>query len=90
MTIRIRLIFTGRVQGVGFRYTARAIANNYPITGWVRNQPDGSVLLEVQGASESVHAFREDLAQKMRSNILGCEEESISTVMDESGFAIRR
>lgn len=90
MPIRTRFIYTGRVQGVGFRYTARTTASNYPITGWVRNNPDGSVTLEAQGTPESVHAYRDDLAQKMRSNILHCEEESICTVTDESGFHIRR
>ena len=41
--IRKRIIFHGRVQGVGFRYTAKHLANSLGITGWVKNEWDGTV-----------------------------------------------
>ena len=47
--IRRRMTFYGRVQGVGFRYTAKHLARSLGLTGWVENQWDGTVLLEVQG-----------------------------------------
>lgn len=47
--IRKRIVFHGRVQGVGFRYTARLAAENLGLTGWVKNDWDGTVLMEVQG-----------------------------------------
>ena len=47
---RIHIIYTGRVQGVGFRYTALDTANKYKIKGWVKNLPDGGV--EVVGEVE--------------------------------------
>ena len=47
--IRKRIIFHGRVQGVGFRYTAKHLANSLGITGWVKNEWDGTVIMEVQG-----------------------------------------
>ncbi len=46
---RLRFIFTGRVQHVGFRYTAYYFTRGLYITGWVDNLPDGRVELEAQG-----------------------------------------
>lgn len=43
------VIFQGRVQGVGFRYTSHSIARKYDVTGFVRNLPDGTVEMLVQG-----------------------------------------
>lgn len=47
--IRKHIVFYGRVQGVGFRYYAVNKANQLGLTGWVRNLPDGTVEMEVQG-----------------------------------------
>ena len=47
--IRYHVIFYGQVQGVGFRYRARYAAQSLGLTGWVENEDDGSVTLEVQG-----------------------------------------
>jgi acylphosphatase len=47
----------GRVQGVGFRYSARIAARNYGIKGYVRNMPDGSVYLEAEGQEKNVAEF---------------------------------
>lgn len=46
---RFYLRFTGRVQGVGFRWNNAGIANDLGLTGWVENLPDGSVDMEIQG-----------------------------------------
>ena len=48
-TERRRYTITGQVQGVGFRYRARYAAQTLDLTGWVQNEDDGSVTLEVQG-----------------------------------------
>jgi acylphosphatase len=48
------IIFTGRVQGVGFRFTALDIAKRYRLTGWVRNLPDGTVEMLAQGPSDDI------------------------------------
>ena len=53
--IRKRIIFTGSVQGVGFRYCARHAAELYGCTGWVRNEYDGSVVMEIQGTEEQIN-----------------------------------
>ena len=47
--IRKRIVFHGRFQGVGFRYTAKYLAQSLGLTGWVRNEWDGTVTLEIQG-----------------------------------------
>ncbi len=54
---RYRLKFYGIVQGVGFRYTALHAANMYRLTGYVRNEYDGSVSCEVQGRDEDIDMF---------------------------------
>lgn len=43
--------FVGEVQGVGFRWTARKVADDLGLSGWVRNEPDGSVSMELEGPS---------------------------------------
>ena len=48
------VIFVGRVQGVGFRFTALNIANRYQLTGYVRNLPDGTVEMVAQGSPTDV------------------------------------
>ena len=48
MIVRKHFRFTGRVQGVGFRYRAKYAANGMGITGWAKNQADGSVEMEAQ------------------------------------------
>ena len=52
--VRRRIVFRGWVQGVGFRYRARHAASLYGCTGWVRNEWDGSVTMEIQGTPEQI------------------------------------
>jgi len=66
--------FSGRVQGVGFRFTAvrcaeRHGADDGALTGWVRNEPDGSVLMVVEGERAVIDACLDDLRQQMAGNI---------------------
>lgn len=53
----------GRVQGVGFRYYTLRKANEFGVSGWVRNEPDGSVLIQARMHSEALVAFRQALAK---------------------------
>ena len=52
--IRKHIIFSGWVQGVGFRYRAHNAASMYSVTGWVKNLYDGSVEMEAQGKEEDI------------------------------------
>lgn len=88
--IRQRVIFSGRVQGVGFRATARAIARNHAVTGWVRNEDNGTVLLEVQGVSSAVEAFLAELQRDMAKFIKNSAAALTAIQPDEPDFSIRR
>ena len=55
--IRRRYHFKGRVKGVGFRYKATYAARTLGLTGWVRNEYDGSVSMEVQGKAEYIDSL---------------------------------
>jgi acylphosphatase len=52
--IRRHIVFYGWVQGVGFRWRARNAAQAVGVTGWVRNEYDGSVTMEIQGTEEQI------------------------------------
>lgn len=54
---RLSLRFVGEVQGVGFRWTARRVAQQLGLSGWVRNESDGSVCMELQGQSADLGCF---------------------------------
>ena len=56
-----QVIFKGRVQGVGFRYTTHRAACRYDLTGFVRNLPDGSVEALLQGTKPNIQACLDDL-----------------------------
>ncbi len=68
------VFFSGSVQGVGFRYTVRSLAAGRPVSGFVRNLPDGRVHLLVEGAAEDVAAFLEDVKSEMGHYIRDVQE----------------
>ena len=57
MTTRKTIHFSGHVQGVGFRYTAQAIAREFDVVGYVKNLSDGRVKLEVEGEESEIDRF---------------------------------
>lgn len=86
---RLQLRFSGRVQGVGFRYTAQYIATSYGLTGWVYNDYDGSVLMEIQGASHSIQKMIERLDSDRFIRIENIEKTVLPLVEQERNFNIR-
>ena len=58
---RMQVFYSGRVQGVGFRYQTRQLAAGYEIVGTVRNLPDGRVELVAEGQVDELKAFREGI-----------------------------
>jgi acylphosphatase len=88
--VRLRVIFRGRVQGVGFRAAAQDTARGRRVSGWVRNEPDGTVALEVQGSTAEVHAFLTALRRRMGTLIDGEAEATLAIDRQEEGFAVRR
>jgi acylphosphatase len=88
MTVCKHAYYSGRVQGVGFRFTAQQVAQGFAVAGFVRNLPGGSVEVLAEGVEEQVNGFLSTLAQRMAEYI---EE---SRVEDEApqgvkGFRIR-
>jgi acylphosphatase len=69
MNVSKRVIYSGNVQGVGFRYTARGVARHFPVGGYVRNLPDGTVELVAEGTAEQVEGFLQAVANHMRDHI---------------------
>jgi len=55
---RMSVLYSGRVQGVGFRYTAKTVAAGFELTGTVKNLADGRVELIAEGAPGELEAFR--------------------------------
>lgn len=86
--MRLAVRFQGRVQGVGFRATTRGLASGRPITGWIRNEPDGSVLLEVQGTAAEVDAFLVALRHRLGQFIHGESATTLPDRAEESAFSI--
>ncbi len=60
-THRAHVIYSGRVQGVGFRYTAEKMALDLGLVGWVKNLPNGSVEIIVEGAKSELETFLSEI-----------------------------
>ena len=86
--VRKEVDFKGRVQGVGFRYTTLSIARGLDITGYVRNAPDGSVELVVEGPAEQVESFIKSIKEQMSGYIRSVEEEQAAPAGRYKGFEI--
>lgn len=87
MVIRQHLNFYGRVQGVGFRYRAKRMADVLALTGTVRNREDGSVEMEVQGEDVLINEYIDRICHS--SNILISKiDYSSLDVISEDGFVI--
>lgn len=88
LVIRLAVTYHGRVQGVGFRATSRHLASKRDVVGWVRNQPDGSVRLEAQGAPAEVDGLLEDIQRTLGHLVSSADRTPIQT-SDELSFDIR-
>ncbi|CAM3833002.1 acylphosphatase [Alkalicoccus chagannorensis] len=87
---RYDITVTGKVQGVGFRYFAQMEAKHHDLTGWVRNELDGSVRAEAQGEEENLHAFISALAKaRYPAQVDDVIPLDIDTVNSEKSFRIR-
>ncbi len=71
MAIRVEVIYSGRVQGVGFRATVCQIASRYAVTGYVRNLPDGTVELVAEGPEAVVEALLSEIRERFARNLRG-------------------
>lgn len=85
------VLYEGRVQGVGFRFTCKQIARGYEVTGWVRNLPDGRVELQCSGEREEVEAFLDGIAEsELKAHIKNVSASVIPPLAGVRGFEITR
>jgi len=71
---RREVYYSGRVQGVGFRFTVRAIAGRFAVSGFVRNLPDGRVHLAVEGSAGEIDRFLDAIQAEMRHYIAATQQ----------------
>lgn len=88
---RMCILYSGHVQGVGFRYTTKTVAAGYEVTGSVRNLPDGRVELIAEGARAELEAFRAAIRDAGLSVFIRDEKVTWSEAQNDlHGFEIER
>ena len=87
--IRRTVFYSGRVQGVGFRYTACHVAGGYEVTGYVRNLDDGGVELVAEGEEGELAGFLAALEERMRGHIRQKHETDSDATGRYKGFSIQ-
>lgn len=87
-----RVIFEGRVQGVGFRYTTKDLARGFEVCGWVKNLPDGTVEMQVMGEKGELDDFLKEITEEsaVAHHIQHTHSESIPLLEGVRGFSIER
>lgn len=87
--IRRRYRFSGEVQGVGFRWRARHAAEALGVAGWVRNNRDGSVSLELQGTEAQIDRVLQSIERGLYIRIEHAESSALPPEPDARGFYVR-
>lgn len=85
----LRAAFSGTVQGVGFRYTAERLSRKFPITGYVRNLPNGQVELVAEGEEASVREFLARVHSAFKEYIRDVDSKWDEDRNEFEGFGIR-
>ena len=91
MTARqnLRFLFTGRVQGVGFRFTAERLAARFAVDGYVRNLDDGRVELVASGDPDEIDGLVTAIERELGDKIRGISRGPIDLGTPPTGFTIR-
>lgn len=80
----MQIFYSGHVQGVGFRYTAKSVAAGFEVVGYVRNLPDGRVELVAEGAKDELEAFRRAIRDAGLGHFI--RDEQVNWSEAEGGF----
>ncbi len=80
--------YGGRVQGVGFRYTACRVAGRFDVTGYVKNMPDGGVEVVAEGPREEVDGFLKGLQREMGRHIRDVKQQEGFPTGEWSDFRV--
>ncbi len=83
------VIFKGNVQGVGFRYTAVSVAQQYDVAGYVRNLPDGEVELVAEGEGKDIDALVADIAGRFEGYIRSTTQQKAPCSGRFNGFGVK-
>ena len=86
---RVHIVYSGAVQGVGFRFTAERIANSLGLTGWVRNSPHGTVEVVCEGEEGDIHMFMNKIKKALVGYIHSSQAEWKETTGEFNSFDIR-
>jgi acylphosphatase len=86
---RREIFYSGHVQGVGFRYSVCHLAQQYEISGFVRNLPDGRVQVVIEGVPKEIRGLSTDIAQKMEHYIRSTKVSDLEATGEFEGFGIR-
>jgi len=87
---RLTAYFSGRVQGVGFRYTTTRVAERFAVSGYVQNLDDGRVKLVAEGDRKELDAFLADVQAAMGRNIRSTDSDRGEATGEFDGFGVRR
>ena len=85
---RMQIYYSGRVQGVGFRYTARRIAQHHAVTGFVRNLDDGRVELVAEGAPGEIDRVLAEIVEAMTGYIRDVQVDAIPVTGKYASFDV--
>ncbi|HVP72146.1 MAG TPA: acylphosphatase [Phycisphaerales bacterium] len=89
MPTRYTITFTGRVQGVGFRATTQSVAEAFDVTGWVRNERDGSVLCIAEGERAELDRFVDAVKRAMEGRVHDTHIQESPATGEFDGFGVR-
>jgi acylphosphatase len=87
--LRYTIIFTGRVQGVGFRYTTVNLARRFAVAGWVSNESDGTVRCVAEGEQSELDRFVAAIKDAMHGYITNTAIQTSSATGEFRGFRVR-
>lgn len=85
-----QILFSGQVQGVGFRWTTQRIASRLGLRGFVRNLPDGCVEAVVAGSAAGIQQLIAKLRERFGSGITDVQRQTLEGANDFAGFTIRK
>ena len=86
--IRRDVIYKGRVQRVGFRWTVNHLAKGFDVSGFVENRSDGTVYMAVEGSENEVNAFMNSISANMTTNIIDAVIKEAVPIGNDTSFSV--